>query len=255
MVDRVSASIAIGGILPAIHVPTFIGLIIDEGLSLDWEGEPFLAEQLSSGSPLPLMAHEVALGRFEPLEDFCVAHSLSYVRWCAGCSSWGAQRAVFTGVGEIRLFPVDADDGVLIDRATVMKFGNIEAIIAYLDSADYGVPPLMIVGTPSEADGNAAKPSAICCLVSVGATVAPAELEDEDRSVPGLYAIVVDQADVDRHQGEDNAVIEAAKDIFHASIPIGNLDHFSIDVAIVSGATPMAGGAKWLTSASSPLPR
>jgi len=91
------------------------------------------------------MAHEVALGRFEPLEDFCVAHGLSYVRWCAGCSSWGAQRAVFTGEGAIRLFPVDGDDGVLIDRAAVMNLGNIEAIIAYLDAADFEVPLLHIV--------------------------------------------------------------------------------------------------------------
>jgi len=145
MVDRVSASIVIGGNLPAIHVPTFIGFVIGEGLSLDWEGEPFRAEHLASGSPLALMAHEVALGRFEPLEDFCVAHGLPYVRWCAGCSSWAAQRAVFTGEGVIRLFPVDGDDGVLIDRATVMELGNVEAIIAYLDAADFEVPLLHIV--------------------------------------------------------------------------------------------------------------
>jgi hypothetical protein len=50
-------------------------------------------------------------------------------------------------------------------------------------------------------------------------------------------------------------VIEAAKDIFHASIPIGNLDHFSIDVTVASGASLMVGGVTWLTSASSLPPR
>jgi hypothetical protein len=118
-------------------------------------------------------------------------------------------RAVFTGKGVPCVYAVDTDEVALIDRATIEKLGNVDAILAYLDAADFEVPLLHIVGTTSRAGEEAAggkvvgegadatEPVAIC-LVSVGAVVALAELEEEDRSVPGRYAIVLDQADLDR---------------------------------------------------------
>jgi hypothetical protein len=149
MVDRVSASIAIGGNLPSTHLTTFTALIVEEGLSLDWDCEPFVPSQCTSGSPLVLMAHEVALGQFDALENFCITQGLPFSRWSAGCRAWGAQRCIFTGEGDLRIFPVDAEDDVLIDRATVMELGSVEAILAYLDAADFAVPPLLIV-TPAD---------------------------------------------------------------------------------------------------------
>lgn len=145
MVDRVSTSIVIGGTLPTAHVTTFTRLILDQGLSLEWDGEPFHPGQCTTGSPLVLMAHEVPLGQFDALEAFCIEQGLSFTRWCEGCASWGAQRCIFTGQGEMSIFPVDEEDDVLIDRATVMQLGTMEAILAYLDAADFAVPPLVIV--------------------------------------------------------------------------------------------------------------
>jgi hypothetical protein len=263
MVDRVSASIVIGGNLPAIHLPTFTGLIIDQGLSLEWDGEPFVPSQCTSGSPLALMAEEVAWGRFDALETFCIEQGLAFCRWCAGCHAWGAQRAVFIGQGKVRLFPVDEGDDVLIDRATVMELGNVEAIIAYLDAADFAVPPLLIVGAPEDGEAvdkdtarstGSGDPAAFCA-VRVAACFPLEALESEDRTVPGLYALALEQADIDRRWREDNPSVEAAKDIFHASVAIANLDHFEIDFDIIENAAQVADDAQWLNGNPSGLPK
>lgn len=261
MVDRVSASITIGGTLPAIHVPALTRLIGEADLSLEWDGGAFTPSHVVSGSPLALMAQDVAWGEFAALEDFCMLHGLAFSRWSAGCRAWGAQRAVFTGQGELRLFPVDEDDDAMIDRATVIALASVEAILAYLDAADFVVPPLGLAdGCDGEScaegpqgDGSVAVQPV--WLVRVVAAVASQELENEDRAVPGVYALAVDPLAMERRQGEDDPALEAAKDLFHGSIPIGNLDHFWIDFTPVTDIAQVSAEARWLTAANALLPK
>ena len=97
MVDRVAATITIGGTLPSSHLETFVELIENEALAPEWDGEPFTIADLPADGPLMLMASEVALGEFRELESFCVAHRLSFARWHqSNCGTWGGERAVFT---------------------------------------------------------------------------------------------------------------------------------------------------------------
>jgi len=146
MADRVSASIAIGGTLPATLLPAFLAVVADEGLSTEWDGEPFAADQLPENAPLMLMAHEVAWGRFERLEAFCVANGLPFARWSgAYVGEWGAERTVFTGSGEPQSYAADEDDYILIGRCTVERLGSIEAIIAHFDAADFVIPPFVVM--------------------------------------------------------------------------------------------------------------
>lgn len=101
MADRVSASIAIGGNLPAARLDSLIEIIALEGLSTDWDGPAFDASQLPDNAALRLYAHEVAWGRFTELEAFCVEHHLPFARWSGSYpGQWGAERVVFTGSGE-----------------------------------------------------------------------------------------------------------------------------------------------------------
>ena len=93
MTDRVEASITIGGTLPADLYAAFAEVIAGEGLSIEWDGSPFLPEHRTEGEALTLFAHEVAWGRFEDLEAWCVAHHLPFARWSgAGNGSFGAER-------------------------------------------------------------------------------------------------------------------------------------------------------------------
>lgn len=146
MSDRVSASITIGGTLPATLRPDLLAAIESEGLSTEWDGEPFAARQLPADGPLMLMAHEVAWGRFEELEAFCVANGLPFARWSgAYAGQWGAERIVFTGCGEPHGYAADEDDYILVGRCNVERLGSIEAVIAHFDAADFVVPPLAVV--------------------------------------------------------------------------------------------------------------
>jgi hypothetical protein len=101
MVDCVSASITIGGIVPPADLDDFIERIIDQELSLEWDGEPFTAADCITGQPLSLMTHDVPWGRFDALEAFCVERGLIFTRWCDGCRLWGPQLAVFHGQGKV----------------------------------------------------------------------------------------------------------------------------------------------------------
>ena len=147
MADRVSATITIGGTLPADQLLDLVAIINGEGLSTDWDGEEFTVPQLCPGKSLTLMAHEVAWGRFEDLEAFCTSERLPFVRWSgAYAGQWGAERVVFTGSGEPMSFVADEEDSILIDRGTIDRLGTIEAVRAHFDAADFIVPPLRIDG-------------------------------------------------------------------------------------------------------------
>lgn len=145
MADRVSASITIGGALPSALLPDFIALIEQQRLSTEWDGEAFTASDLTGNAALELMAHEVAWGRFEALEAFCVTNALPFSRWSGAYSGqWGAERVVFTGSGEVQSYAADEDDYILIGRCTAERLGSFAAIIARFDDADFAVPALVI---------------------------------------------------------------------------------------------------------------
>jgi hypothetical protein len=155
MADRVSASIAIGGTLPRDLLPALAELIAHEGLSTEWGGEPFDLAQLPDDGPLALMAHEVAWGRFEELEAFCVEIGLPFARWSGAYPcQWGAERTVFTGTGEPQGYAADEDDYILIGRCTAERLGSYAAIIAHFDAADFPVPPLVVTPDAKEADNG-----------------------------------------------------------------------------------------------------
>ena len=145
MADRVSASITLGGVITAAQLDELTQLFTDEGLSTEWDGEPFEPSQLTPGEPLHLYAHEVAWGMFEELEAWCREHRVPYVRWSGGYGGeWGAERVVFDGSGDPRSYDADESDRVFVDRATVERLGSVEAILAHFDAADFVVPPLII---------------------------------------------------------------------------------------------------------------
>lgn len=145
MADRVSVTITIGGILPASHHDTLATIIADEGLSLEWDGPPFDASQFPESEPLILHAHEVAWGRLENLEAFCVEQGLAFARWSASYpGQWDPERVVFTGDGEPRSFGASEDDYVMIGHHTAEALGSYEAIVANFDAADFAIPPLRI---------------------------------------------------------------------------------------------------------------
>ncbi len=149
MAGRVSASIVLGGTISTAAFAELAKIIEQECLSIEWDGEPFQPGDITPGQPLSLHAHEVAWGRFEALESWCVANAMPFTRWSgAYAGQWGAERVVFIGAGEPASFAADEDDYVLIGRDTAERLGSIEAIRADFDAADFVVPPL-VIGEPS----------------------------------------------------------------------------------------------------------
>lgn len=150
MADRVSASIVLGGTINTIAFAELTELIEQEGLSTEWDGEPFQPDDVIPDQPLSLYAHEVAWGRLDALEAWCVANSVAFCRRSGAYGGeWGAERVVFTGEGAPQSFPADVDDHVVIDRETVNRLGSMEAICAYFDTAYWPVPRLIIADGPS----------------------------------------------------------------------------------------------------------
>lgn len=153
MADRCSASITIGGTLGAEHLPAFFAAIADEDLRVDFDEEAFTPEDLISGEPLTLCAHEVSWGTFNVLEPFCQTHKLPYKRWNGACGGvWGCGRSVYRGdndatggAAKTHEYDVSEDDQILLGAGLAHHLGSFEAILAHLGEADFSVPPLVIV--------------------------------------------------------------------------------------------------------------
>lgn len=138
-----------GTVTPAVYTE-LADIIAAEGLSTEWDGEPFAPDQCTEGEPLRLFAHEVAWGRFEELEAWYVEHCTPFARWSGAYGGqWGAERVVFSGVGEPVSYAADEDDCIMINRNTAEQLGSIDAIRAHFDAADFEVPVLIVGGEAS----------------------------------------------------------------------------------------------------------
>lgn len=141
MADRVSASITLGGVLSAADYATLAEIIASERLSIEWDGPPFEPSHRAVNSPLRLYAHDVAWGRFEALEDWCIEKRLAFARWSGGyAGQWGPERTVFTGDGAPTSYAADEEDYVVMRKDMARSLRSIEAILAYFDAADAEIP-------------------------------------------------------------------------------------------------------------------
>jgi hypothetical protein len=146
MADRVSATTCIGGTLRRSMLDAVLDNIAPERLSTQWDGPVVRETDLPADAPLWLMAHEVAWGEFEALQQFCADQGLAYVQWSDGCGGqWGAQRMVFTGAGEPVTYCADSDDRLLIDLDTIERLGGLEAVRRHFAAAAFAGPPLQII--------------------------------------------------------------------------------------------------------------
>lgn len=149
MADRVPVAVTIGGTITAAQYCELSALIQLEGMSIEWDGAPFEPDHRTEGEALRLFAHEVAWGRVEPVEDWCVANSVPFARWSGGyAGSWGPERIVYAGAGSPASFIADEEDRILIDRPTVERLGSIEALLGHFDAADLTIPPLVVEAGP-----------------------------------------------------------------------------------------------------------
>lgn len=149
MADHVSISITIGGRVSVDTYALLAGIAAAENLSTEWGGPAFEPGHREIGEALSLFAHEVAWGRVESLESFCVEHRLPFARWSGGYpGEWSAERIVFRGGGEPDSYMVDENDRVMVDRHVIADRGSIEAILAYFNEAEFVVPPLVVEGDP-----------------------------------------------------------------------------------------------------------
>ena len=147
MADRVSVAVTLGGAITAAQYRELAALIQLEGLSIEWDGAPFEPHDRTEGEPLRLFAHEVAWGRVEQLETWCVDNCVPFARWSGGYpGSWGAERVVYAGAGGPASFVADEEDRILVDRETVERLGSIEALLGHFDAADLAIPPLVVAG-------------------------------------------------------------------------------------------------------------
>ncbi len=153
MADRVSVTIRIGGALPRAKLPEFVAAVEAESLT-NLLGEYFSIQQITGLNTLDLAANEVAWGRLETLEAFCVEHRLPFERWC-GCfpGGWEAERVVFDGVAEPRSYTATDNALVVATEQDVRALGTQEAVLAYFRSATLVLPPMTLTDGEEQAHG------------------------------------------------------------------------------------------------------
>ena len=146
MADRVSASITIGGKVTADQFAELTSMIVAHGLSNEWDGADFSAEQVIAGEPLALFANETPWGMFDDLEQYCCDHHIPYIRWSGGCAgSFGPERIVYDGKSGPLNYDVDEDDHVVLHAHTIEQLGSMRAFRHYLKAAVIMLPPLVVI--------------------------------------------------------------------------------------------------------------
>lgn len=145
MADRVSATITIGGNVTKNEYDQLTILIANEGLSLDWDSEPFVPDQRVEGKPLQLCAYDVPWGIFEALEQYCCDNHIAYRRWSGACpGSFGAERIIYDGRSGPYNYDVNDDDLVMLTVQTIEQLGSMRAIRSHLKPAAFEIPPLVV---------------------------------------------------------------------------------------------------------------
>lgn len=146
MADRVSAHIMIGGMLARSGYPGFIQAIEKDNPAIDWDGTPFNPADLPIDTPLALMDHDVANGRFEEIEAVCRRHRLHYVRWSGGYpGSFPSVRVLYLGHGEPKQVLTTEEDEQVFPIERIRELGSIGAIEADYRLACMNPPPLVLI--------------------------------------------------------------------------------------------------------------
>jgi hypothetical protein len=124
----------------------FCAAVESDGAFTDWEGTAFDPDDLDTSVPLYLADHEVAWGRFDAIETFCVDHGLVFARRAGGApGAFGPERVVFDGT-TVRRFSASDDDEILIPVETVRGLGSYAAVLSHLAAAELEIPPFRIDG-------------------------------------------------------------------------------------------------------------
>ncbi|SER24469.1 hypothetical protein [Sphingobium sp. YR768] len=146
MADRVSAHIMIGGMLSRSAYAGLIQAIEKDNPAIDWDGTPFNSSDIPIDTPLALMDHDVANGRFEEIEAVCRRHGLHYVRWSGGYpGSFPSVRVLYLGHGEPKQVLTTEEDEQVFPIERIRELGSIEAIEAGYRLARTNPPPLVLV--------------------------------------------------------------------------------------------------------------
>lgn len=155
MADRVAVALSLGGTMPRTLLVYLEQAIAEDGASTDWEGTAFSREVLTGEESLILRACEVAWGRFDAIEQFCLVYGLPFVRWSGGCTgSFPPERVVFTGIGNLHYFTASEDDEILISKEDVDRLATIEAIRAHFAVAAFSVPALILTDCVADQPGK-----------------------------------------------------------------------------------------------------
>ncbi|MFY9348901.1 MAG: hypothetical protein WBL20_05325 [Sphingobium sp.] len=143
MADRSPVQITIGGKIPIASIPDLIDMIaLDHALTLDSE-EPVDESHFVMGQLLELAIAEAAGGSAENIEDFCVQHSIAFVRNAGGCcASYGPHRVVFEGCGRPRYYSLSDPDQVMLSRSLFLSLGSFEAVDAWFEEAVWTPDPI-----------------------------------------------------------------------------------------------------------------
>ena len=145
MADRASVTIHIGGRITRADLTHLAELAEAASAYTDYEDTPFDPDRIEPGT-LTFIAHEVAWGRLDDIEDLCLEKGLPFARWSGSSpGAFAAERVVFAGTGELRTFAATDDDELMASLGTLRELGSMAAIEAYFAAGDREPPPLEIV--------------------------------------------------------------------------------------------------------------
>lgn len=122
-----SASITIGGRVPAAAVAGLCDAVSEAYVALDWDGDDFkpavgadLLGPVNAEGVLHLVTHDAANGRFDDLEKFLVEHRIPFNRSTDPVDDGGGERVEYRPGQKGPTVWVEAGDKIMVDRQPIV---------------------------------------------------------------------------------------------------------------------------------------
>lgn len=135
-----SASITIGGRVPAAAVAGLCDAVSEACVALDYDGDDFtpvdgdeLLAAVNAEGVLHLVTHDAANGRFDDLEKFLVRHQIAFNRSSDPADDGGGERVEYRPGQKGPTVWVEAGDKIMVDRQPIVAL-LAEAGDAVLDA-------------------------------------------------------------------------------------------------------------------------
>jgi hypothetical protein len=106
----------------------------------------FGSASIAEGRSLELYGTELNGGQITDVDEFCIAHDLTFYRWSGGCpGAFLPEIVIYDGTGLLRDYTASEDEVVLFAPSEIQAFMRLRDLKRAIADAEIMIPPFELV--------------------------------------------------------------------------------------------------------------